>query len=205
MSREVSLHPPHLLDSAGSLTPAALIPFCAYQTNMTLLGQDRPDLPFPVCNAFKPALLEGQVCHSLNIRSAKMKTRNGRENGLVLILDPGIQEDDQDKQTDNVLEGRVMSLNFEQRSVEGSFSRIYLNTLSSFTDFRDGSFAMTSLKKVTGTESFLKQTDNQKKCRVETIEDCLAREYSNKIKESCGCLPWALSQAVKTQVSCQRS
>ena len=63
----MSLHPPHLIDSSGSLTPAALIPFCAYQTNMTLLGQTRQDLPFPVCSQFQPVLFEGQLCYSLDL------------------------------------------------------------------------------------------------------------------------------------------
>ena len=63
----MSLHPPHLIDSSGSLTPAALIPVCAYQTNMTLLGQTRHDLPFTVCDKFQPTVLEGQRCYELDL------------------------------------------------------------------------------------------------------------------------------------------
>ena len=66
-SNKVSFHLPHLIDSSGSLTPAALIPFCAYQTNTTLLGQTRQDLPFTACSQFQPTILEGQRCYSLNL------------------------------------------------------------------------------------------------------------------------------------------
>ena len=67
LPHEVSLHAPHLIDSSGSLTPAALIPFCAYQTIVSNLGKTRRDLPFPVCNAFQPTPIEGQLCYFLNL------------------------------------------------------------------------------------------------------------------------------------------
>ena len=85
--------------------------------------------------------------------------------------------------------------------IDACSARIYLNTLSSFTDFRAGSYAMTSLKKMTGTDSFLKQTDEEKKCRIETLEDCQARSYIDRVQEKCGCVPWALSTAQLTKVS----
>ena len=59
IENKVSHHAPHLIDSSGSLTPAALIPFCAYQTNMTLLGQKTEGINFIACSQFQPTLLEG--------------------------------------------------------------------------------------------------------------------------------------------------
>ena len=84
--------------------------------------------------------------------------------------------------------------------VDASSAKIYFNTLSSFTDYRAGSYAMTALKKMTGTDSFLKQTDEEKKCRIETPEDCQAKSFIESVQKKCGCVPWALSSALVTKV-----
>ena len=60
---EVSFHAPHLIDSSGSLTPAALIPFCSYKANMDMLGKTKDSLNFTACSQFKPTVLEGQLCY----------------------------------------------------------------------------------------------------------------------------------------------
>ena len=43
--RELSLHPVHLTpDKEGNIPPSALIPFCSYQGESELLGQEMPEL-----------------------------------------------------------------------------------------------------------------------------------------------------------------
>ena len=36
-TRSVSQHPPHIVGPSGSLQPSALIPFCSYRTNLSML------------------------------------------------------------------------------------------------------------------------------------------------------------------------
>ena len=86
-------------------------------------------------------------------------------------------------------------LDLESSGVDDHSPKIYLHTLSSFTDFRVGSYGMTALKKMTGTESFLTQTDEQKNCRIGTFEDCQAKNYIDSVQKKCGCVPWALSSS----------
>ena len=195
----MSLHPPHLVDSSGSLTPAALIPFCAYQTNMTILSQTLPDLSFKVdrhfCSKFKPIVLCGQLCYSLEVSMLDVEnSKSGLKNGLLLIVDPGKTDfvNNKEKTTDQDHYGL---LNLEPlRETEGPAS-IYINTLAGFTDFRAGSYAMTGLKKTTGTKSFLNLPDEIKGCQNEMYEDCIAQRYIIKAQQKCGCFPWALSRA----------
>ena len=201
---EVSLHPPHLVDSQGSLTPAALIPFCAYQTNMTLLGQTRQHLPFTVCDKFKPAVLEGQLCYSLDLKSIDNAdfSNFGLEHGLLLVLDPGISEKNRhQKETTQGPTEKISSLNLKAPGDDKSSAKIYVNTLARHTDYRAGSYAMTSLKRMTGTSSFLKLSDVDKKCQVETFEECTSQRYTEEVQRQCGCIPWALSSALKLEVS----
>ena len=82
VSRELSLHPVHLTpDKDGNLPPSALVPFCSYQGDSNLLGQERPELDnLTICDKFKSTILEGQLCYSLNIaKLGKKLTKSGKK------------------------------------------------------------------------------------------------------------------------------
>ena len=196
---EVSLHPPHLIDSSGSVTPAALIPFCAYQTNMTVVGQTRQDLPFTVCDRFKSTILEGQICYSLNLSMIETeKSDVGQSHGLSFLVDPGNFEQYEDKQQPK--NSIANALTFDSEIVDSSAARIYLNTLTSFTDYGSGRYFMSGLKKMIGTSSFLKLSTRDRKCQIEQTENCQERNYIEKVHKLCGCVPWALSSLVEVRI-----
>ena len=166
---------------------------------MTLLGQTRQDLPFTVCSGFKPVILEGQLCYSIKPSTKNTdKTKTGMKNGLVLILDEGKPINHQ--KTKKNRKKTITSLNFETISQSESSARIYLNTLASFTGYRAGSYAMSVLKKMTGTNNFLELPFKDKKCRIETFEECHMPRYIAEVQKRCGCIPWALSKALPQMV-----
>ena len=153
IAQEVSLHPPHLIDSRGALTPAALIPFCAYQTNMTIMGMTSHGLNFTACSNFRPTVLAGQLCYSLDLSAIKgiKETKVGSKFGLMMVMDPG-KVDHEDNEEKELLQGsEIVCLDLEPSSAATSSAKIYLNTLESFTDFRAGTYALSVLKKMTGT------------------------------------------------------
>ena len=196
-ANEVSFHPGQLTDSSGSLTPAALIPFCAYQTKITLLGQKKKETNLTSCSQFQQTLLNDQICYSFNLSSIDtMKSEVGKRAGLVDLIGSGqpskkkplLQTTDSD------------TLDLESSIVDHASDTIHLNTLSLFTDYRAGSYALTDLKKMTGTHSFLNQTDKANKCMTQTAEDCQAVRYIEAVNEKCGCFPWTLSTALEVKV-----
>ena len=77
--------------------PSALIPICGYKSSLETLGTHIPGLSFPVCSAFQPTLLRGQLCYSLDLGEMKMrqsrakKTEQGKENGILIIVDPNLE------------------------------------------------------------------------------------------------------------------
>ena len=75
-------HPPHLT----SLWSSALIPFCAYNTDLKMFKEAHtlPGIAFPLCSSFIPTMLEGQLCYKLNLN---MTSGQGKRNELMLILD----------------------------------------------------------------------------------------------------------------------
>ena len=196
---EVSLHPPHIIKSNGSLTPSALIPFCAYQTNMTLLGQSTVDLPYDVCSKFQPTVLEGQVCYFLDLTMIeKEHTKVNIDNGLLLILDHGGNSHEDEKATEN--EKRIVSLNLKASNADKNLARVYIDTLAGFSGYRSGSYALSGLKKMTGTDSFMELTDESKKCQQTSFETCQTERYLDEMEKQCGCLPWSLTSAPRQKV-----
>ena len=196
---DVSHHPPHLLDSRGSWTPNALIPFCSYQTNLTILGQNNADFPFTFCSKFQPTVLEGQLCYKINIVPLTINNvKPGEKNSLMMIIDPGQTFTNQ--QTPDVQNLKFVNLEPAHTS---SSVRVYIDILGSFSDSRPGSFAMYSLKKMTGTEGFLNLPTEKKKCQVETYELCQNRNYITEVQTQCGCVPWTLNKTLTEKVGLQ--
>ena len=161
--------------------PAAFIPFCSYQGERAILGRNMKGFNFNVvCDKFKPTIMEGQLCYSLDVNNfTTAKSKAGRGKGLSLLLDPinprSVQNED---------------------GVEHSF-RIFLNTLDGFSDMKDGSYRMINVKKMVGTDSFMALPDEDKECQEETLQHCSGRLFLEGIKQSCKCVPWALKNALE--------
>ena len=87
---EFSSHPVHLVTKNSKTTlPSAFIPFCAYKTDLLLLGEYIEGLEFPICNKFTPTVLDGQLCYTFDISSVlpDMETLDGKDGELLLLLD----------------------------------------------------------------------------------------------------------------------
>ena len=183
VKRELSFHPAHLTsDNEGNLPPSALIPFCSYQGNSSLLGQEKIDLDnMTVCDKFESIILEGQRCYSLDIAKLGGKpTKPGKENGLFLLLDP------------NPYQLNTTAKNVGDSSTEEQHFRVFIHTLAQYSTFEPGSYGMTTLKRMTGTKSFEHLPDHQKQCLVHNRDECQTRKYLDQVQKECNCIPWAL-------------
>ena len=198
---DVSLNPPHMIDSNETLNPEVLIPFCAYQTDLTLLSKKMQDFPFPVCSKFQATVLEGQLCYSLdpNLMNVR-KTKKGLENGLLLILDPGKIIHKQNMNNRFKPGEEMLSLDLKPLKAKKTLAQVYIHTLASFSENSDGIFGMTALKNMTGTDSFLELSDDIKSCQTEYFEDCQTKRYKETVLEKCGCVPWALNKVLGIEV-----
>ena len=204
--KESSLNPPHLLDTFGNTTHSALIPFCAYKSDMSITGEYIESRRFPVCTKFQPTIQDGQLCYVLNINKVlevagglgRLKTASGKNAGILLLVDP-VKPADDHSTTENDLEGNNMMRIERSQDIKNS-ARIYISTLASFSDNREGSYAMSDLKKMTGTSSFLDLPDEKKSCQIEALEACRSRRYLAEVEKQCGCIPWSLSGVLTQQL-----
>ena len=193
-----SLHPPHLTVSNGL---PALIPFCAYQGDMELFGEYIEGLDFPVCNSFKPKILNGELCYALKVDSQMLglRTRAGRGKGILLAIDKGISIEPQAHQP--ILARKKNLIRTELRTT-GKQARLRILTSHWHADSRPGKYAMKSLKVMAATENFLAMPDDVKECQIETQEHCKSRRFVEEVKNKCRCIPWQLSSVAFDQV-CQ--
>ena len=187
----MSLHPVHLTpDKEGNLPPSALVPFCSYQGESSLLGRELPEMDnLTVCDKFQPTILEGQICYTLDTAILKRNvTKSGKSNGLLLLLDPN-----------------PYSLNNKEVDAGGPEDSdqnfmVFIQTLAQYTSSGPGSYAMTMLKKMTGTKSFKKLPEDQRKCLFHNREECQTQKYLEQVQKECFCVPWALqTKQVKRQ------
>ena len=169
------------------MPPSAFVPFCSYQTESNVLGQSRPELKnLTVCDKFEPTILEGQLCYSLDIANIVNKstgTRTGRTNGLRILVDPN-----------------PFRLNVSNRMNPDDQSpdfKVYVHTLAQHTAYGAGAFAMSALKRMTGTESFTMLPHDVTKCYNGDFESCKNSRLLKASLKECGCLPWTLKDFKK--------
>ena len=164
---------------------------------MTQLGRSSHVLNSEVCDKFKPTVLEGQLCYTLDLSLIPTtKVQEGLDNGLLLILDPGHSKKSQENRSKYEDGNMIQSLKLKPISGDSSSARIYLNSLASYSDYRSGRYAMSALKRMTGTPGFLGLPVEETNCQIESFEVCQTRGYLESVQAKCGCVPWALSSAL---------
>ena len=183
-SSQVS-HPPHLTSTWSS----AFIPFCAYKTDLNISENSLvlPGITFPLCSAFLPTILEGQLCYELKLNQP---SGQGRRNQLMLVLD--YNEDrslqissEEDKIADVRISKETMGFDDEVQSLQ---AKVHLGTLSPYTHFGGGIYTMTVVKRMRTTDAFLEMPLAQRNCKVEFYEDCRTTNLLGK----CNCVPWEM-------------
>ena len=193
-----SLHPPHLTETKGL---PALIPFCAYGGNMEILGEYVQGLYFPVCNVFKPTILNGEVCYTLDFKTlvskGSMVSKAGRGKGLLLAIDNGISVEPQ--QEKDIIEIKKGFIRTELVST-GKRARLHILTSHRYEDSRSGIYTLKDLKQMTGTYNFLAMPDDVKKCQIGDSEECRNQRYIEEVQSRCGCIPWSLTEHIPHQV-----
>ena len=179
-----------MVDDTNSTSPSSFIPFCAYKTQLGISGPFSflPNTSFPICKSFAPVPLDGQLCYNIKL---DMKAENGKQGGLALVLDMN--------------EDRAVNLDFlTPKSLQGDDTKLALNSklahdnitgmfhiklLSPFEGTDEGGYGLRSVKKITGTKDFVDMSEEDRKCKHETIEDSVNRI----LLEKCNCTSWELA------------
>ena len=182
-------HPPHLTSKSRN---SAFIPFCAYKTDLNISKNPftLPGITFPLCSAFLPTILEGQLCYELKLNQL---SGQGRRNQLMFVLD--YNEDrslqisaEEEKPADLHFSKETMNFDAGVQSLQGVSAKVHIGTLTPYTHFGGGIYEMTLVKNLRATDAFLEMPVAQRNCEVDSYEDCRTR----KLLEASKCVPWEM-------------
>ena len=154
----------------------SFVPFCAFK------GKLSP------CSSFSSILIDGNLCHTVSINASVLEP--GPKNGFLLVLDPMMSTPldlDIEKGDVNSSEDREVLSKGPQFQ---NLAKLHLATLSPYTSIKNGTHILNALKVVTGSESFLAQSEERKGCGNEEFEVCQSRRYLVAVEQQCGCVPW---------------
>ena len=91
---KVTNHPVHMM---GNSTNSALIPFCEFSGDMSVMGVKSAQFDVPICNSFRPKIIRDQLCYTVDPNEFKHKIDLGGELSLSLFL-----HYNEDRQMENI-------------------------------------------------------------------------------------------------------
>ena len=192
---------PHLIESGEGIPPFSLMPFCAYQGELDILGQNVSHFPsMPVCSQSKPTIVDGTVCHTISPKG--LRTKQGGKFGVVIILDSNpvtlnldlVQNHDAAKKELWKNSWNVVELDSRKEA------EVYFPNLNRFRGISQGEFSLTGLKIMTATEKFLDRRGSSGSCSVSSYDECHQEAFIEKVTNDCGCTPFSLSLASPQKV-----
>ena len=128
-------HPVHLMNTNNQVS-SAFIPFCAFGGKF--LGQMIHNFNIPVCNSFKPRLLNDNLCYEIDLNNIRNKgtIKEDIKSGFVFIMD--FNEDRQVINSDNFTkkeqDGFVQVI--KDLEHENNHATIHLNTIGKVKYFK---------------------------------------------------------------------
>ena len=196
--------------SQGSFNPSSLIPFCAFSNDMSLTGRQVNNLnppfnfTFPVCNSFKPAIFDGDLCCSIDVSNRIMSDQLNigflKEKKLLLAVDPESSLIDSEAPNLGISTGNTANIIPQREKTPSNSISIHLNNLVRHTDARPGIYKLSQLKKMSGTNGFLELPTDIKQCQIEAEEECRTRSFVEALQDRCGCVPWLFQSVIEAQV-----
>ena len=174
---------------------SAFIPFCSIGNNMAKIGRIQNGFTSPICNGFKPTILEGQLCYQIKI-GRNLTFGNGPRNGLMILLDYNADRELTDEtEADHIVSAPEIMVG-QGNNDAYTTAKIHIDTLQPYTAFKEGRFAMWSIKEMSGTQSFLDLDLADRQCSTdESLQDC----QSLGVQQGpgvCGCVPYGLSSVL---------
>ena len=73
-------------DQTGNSYPTALIPFCVFGRNMSVMGVKIDQFDVPFCNSFRPRIIKDQLCYTVDPNKYKDKIDLHKDLSLSLFI-----------------------------------------------------------------------------------------------------------------------
>ena len=76
----------HISTDENSLIRTAMIPFCEFGGNMSVMGVKIDQLEVPVCKSFRPKIVMDQLCYSVDPNEFRKYLNDNGEKGISLYI-----------------------------------------------------------------------------------------------------------------------
>ena len=86
-------HPVHVQNNDGNFSSTAMIPFCDFGGNMSVLGVKIKEFEIPFCTGFEETILQDQLCYTINLNNRTHKGQIKEEDDLSFTLFISYNED----------------------------------------------------------------------------------------------------------------
>ena len=96
----------HVQDDDGNFLPTAMIPFCVFGGNMTVVGVKIEDFEIPFCTGFEEKILKDKLCYTINLNNRTHKGQIKEEDDISFSLFISYNED---RQLDSVIDLNMSS------------------------------------------------------------------------------------------------
>jgi len=179
--QKLTNHPVHIIDENGELSPTALIPFCEFGGNMSVMGVKINQFDVPVCNSFRPKIIRDQLCYTVDPNEYKHKIDLKGELSLSFYIH--YNEDRQMEDADNSQDKYII-----------------VDTIEPLELSLDMEHNLNVIKEIKVTDSFLSLDEYIRGCKKGSYDECSSRNYMNTLLNKCQCLPFQLSLTNKTQL-----
>ena len=181
-------HPVHIQEKVGQISPTALIPFCEFAGNMSVMGVKIDQFDVPVCNSFRPKIMMDQLCYTVDPNEYKHKIDLNGEISLLLFIH--YNEDRQMEDIDSTEEYTVIVDTIGK--MRSKKSNIYCLITEPLELSLDMEISLNVIKEIRVTESFLTLNKDAKGCQEESFNECTTTKYKENIINQCQCLPFQL-------------
>jgi hypothetical protein len=127
----ISNNPAHILDSQGNISPSAFIPFCEFGGDMEVMGEKIDKFELPVCNKFRPIMIEDQLCYQIDINELKGRVdiKKAAEYGFILLLDYNDERNPKIQRFNSKLDVLNDLIGLQKTNDESPVATVYINTL----------------------------------------------------------------------------
>ena len=106
MLQRMTNHPVHISNDDRDFSPTALIPFCEFSGNMSVMGVKIDQIKAPVCKSFRPKIIRDQLCYTVDPNDYKHEIDLKGEISLSLYVH--YNEDRQLEDNENTPENVVI-------------------------------------------------------------------------------------------------
>ena len=188
---------PHITIEEDNSMKTALIPFCEFGGDMSVMGVMIDHFDVPVCNSFRPKIVRDQLCYQVNPNDYKDKI-DSKFPSLSLYIHYNEDRQMEDSKTLQVPSVTLQTISMHFLFMYNMHIFIYFHNAGHLKLYPDNlEYNFNIVKEIIAKDSILTLDESVRKCQEKPADDCENEKFINALTSTCQCLPFQLRFLVK--------